>query len=149
MNLADIRRLRLRELIDAQYEGSQAEFLRASGENQSEISGILGGRKSFGEKKARKIEVALHLPEGWLDEARDEKQAHGAGYVSPQAGAIIAALDSVSENDLVTAIEVLEKVLRAKRASAAIKHTEEGFGDEVESFSVGRPRSIATKKKAC
>jgi phage repressor protein C with HTH and peptisase S24 domain len=65
MDKTENRRARLMELI-SRYE-SQAEFVRVSGENQSEVSGLLK-TKSFGEKKARKIEAAVGLPPEWLDQ---------------------------------------------------------------------------------
>lgn len=66
MSTADNRRRRLALLIDRKY-GTQAEFVRATGENQGEVSGLLSGKKSFGEKKARKIELESGIPSGWLD----------------------------------------------------------------------------------
>lgn len=36
---------------------------------------MLAGKKSFGEKIARKIEDALKLPRGWLDVQQDEGAA--------------------------------------------------------------------------
>lgn len=70
METQDIRRRRLRQLIEDRYDGSQAKLVEATGENQGEISALLRS-KSFGEKKARKLEQKLDLPAGWLDQ-RDE-----------------------------------------------------------------------------
>lgn len=64
MTVTENRRARLAQLIK-QY-GSQADLVRATGERQGEISGLLR-TKSFGERKARKIEEKLGLPSGWLD----------------------------------------------------------------------------------
>lgn len=64
MEIQDIRRARLAELI--QRYGSQAKFIDETGENQSEISRLLRD-KSFGERKARKLEVKCNLPSGWFD----------------------------------------------------------------------------------
>lgn len=66
MTTSDIRRARLAQLIEQKY-GSQAIFVAATDESQSEVSGLLK-EKSFGEKKARKIEVKCGLPIGWLDD---------------------------------------------------------------------------------
>jgi SOS-response transcriptional repressor LexA len=66
-DLPTIRRARLAELIRDSYAGSQAKFIAKTGENQSEVSGLLSGKKSFGEKKARKIEREAELMPGWLD----------------------------------------------------------------------------------
>jgi len=68
MEIQDIRRARLAQLIDERYEGSQSKFVEHTGENQGEVSALLR-HKSFGEKKARKIEVKAELPVGWLDDA--------------------------------------------------------------------------------
>jgi len=65
MTIQDTRRERLAQLIQEHYE-SQADFVAKTGESQSEISGLLK-TKSFGEKKARKIEARCGLPPGWLD----------------------------------------------------------------------------------
>lgn len=66
MTIQDTRRARLAQLITSKPYLSQAEFVRATGENQGEISALLKD-KSFGEKKARSIEKKCGLPEGWLD----------------------------------------------------------------------------------
>jgi 3,4-dihydroxy 2-butanone 4-phosphate synthase/GTP cyclohydrolase II len=63
--IQDIRRVRLAQLITERYN-SQADFVSSTGENQGEVSGLLKS-KSFGEKKARKIEAKAGLPAGWLD----------------------------------------------------------------------------------
>lgn len=65
------RRARLAELIATRYK-SQAEFVALSGQSQSEVSGMVNGTKSFGEKKARKIESQCGLPSGWLDRPAGE-----------------------------------------------------------------------------
>lgn len=71
MSTPDIRRRRLAELIRLHFEDKQALFLQVTGGNQGELSGILKGVKSFGEKKARKLEeqakllaMSLDAPEG-------------------------------------------------------------------------------------
>jgi len=66
MNTQTIRRVRLAQLIKDHYDGSQARFVEVTGENQGEVSALLRD-KSFGEKKARKIELKCKLPHGWLD----------------------------------------------------------------------------------
>lgn len=66
MQIQDIRRARLAQLIQEKYEGSQAKFVDETGENQGEVSGLLR-TKAFGEKKARKLEEKCGLPRGWFD----------------------------------------------------------------------------------
>ena len=80
--LVSNRRRRLRKLIDEKY-GSQAGFVRTTGENQGEVSDLLKS-KSFGEKKARSLEVKCGLPEGWLDVDEDAALAPPGAGTRPQ-----------------------------------------------------------------
>jgi hypothetical protein len=66
MDIQSNRRARLAQLIIDRYNGSQAGFVDATGANQGEVSALLRN-KSFGEKKARKIEIDSGIPAGWLD----------------------------------------------------------------------------------
>lgn len=59
------RRARLRAWIDEHFGGVQQDFVAAVGINQGELSGLLRD-KSFGEKKARKLELAARMPAGYL-----------------------------------------------------------------------------------
>lgn len=76
MEIQDIRRARLAQLIRERYDGSQARFVDETGENQGEVSGLLRA-KSFGERKARKLEAKCQVPAGWLD-IEDEEAARKA-----------------------------------------------------------------------
>jgi len=62
----DLRRQNLKKWIDEKYKGVQANFVNAIDINQGELSALLKN-KSFGEKKARKIEKIAGMPEMWLD----------------------------------------------------------------------------------
>lgn len=66
MEIQDIRRKRLAQLIEEKFDGSQAKFVEHTGENQGEVSALLRN-KSFGERKARKIEAKCGLETYWLD----------------------------------------------------------------------------------
>ena len=66
LEIQDVRRQNLRLWIEDKYEGSQARFVDATGINQGELSGLLK-TKSFGEKKARKLESQAGMPDGYLD----------------------------------------------------------------------------------
>jgi hypothetical protein len=83
MEIQDIRRARLAQLIRERYDGSQARFVDETGENQGEVSGLLR-TKSFGERKARKLEAKSNVPPGWLDIEDEEvaRKALGAGQES-------------------------------------------------------------------
>lgn len=62
------RRLRLAELIRNHYGDKQANFIAETEQNQGEISGILGGKKAFGEKKAAALESVARIAPGSLDQ---------------------------------------------------------------------------------
>jgi phage repressor protein C with HTH and peptisase S24 domain len=69
------RRKRLQYWIDEQFNGVQSAFIEdiavrtGVSANQGELSGLLSGKKSFGEKKARKLELQAGMPGFWLDSA--------------------------------------------------------------------------------
>lgn len=72
-SVTERRRLRLQGWIDHKFAGKQSHFLEdiaaRTGEmaNQGELSGLLSGKKSFGEKKARKLEAQAGMPTLYLD----------------------------------------------------------------------------------
>ena len=77
------RRVRLRRWINEHCGGSQVQFIAttADGEkqlNQGELSGLLKS-KSFGEKKARSLEVQAGMPLGYLDESDTVRMTYGLG----------------------------------------------------------------------
>ena len=69
---AENRRAQLRKWIDKNFGGSQALFIAATNNgdkqiNQGELSGLLRD-KSFGEKRARSLELQAGMPTGYLEE---------------------------------------------------------------------------------
>lgn len=67
MDIQEIRRKRLQLLIDKNYDGKQSAFIADTGANQGELSALLSGKRTFGERKARKIEKLARIEERWLD----------------------------------------------------------------------------------
>lgn len=63
----DIRRERLKELIEKRFNGRQTDLGIAAGISLSQIGQWLGSSRRIGEKSARKIERALRLPHLWMD----------------------------------------------------------------------------------
>jgi phage repressor protein C with HTH and peptisase S24 domain len=78
--IQDIRRARLRLLIDEVFSGNVSSFAIATGKSQSQISSTLSGRKAFGERLARQIERDSNLVQGALDVPIDEE---GLSLVPP------------------------------------------------------------------
>lgn len=67
------RRAQLRRWINERCDGSQTAFIASTNDgktqvNQGELSGLLKS-KSFGEKRARRLEVQAGMPSGYLDRA--------------------------------------------------------------------------------
>src|SRR5258708_16331300 len=71
MDIYDIRRKRLRQLIDEDFDGVAAQFARAVGSEPSYINRVLSDnpthRKNLGEDLARKYEHATGKSRLWLD----------------------------------------------------------------------------------
>lgn len=65
-DLVKNRRLRLKQWIDERFDGVPARLIDRIDINQGELSGLLR-TKSFGEKKARSIELKAGMPVGYLD----------------------------------------------------------------------------------
>ena len=94
---------RLSEYIKSNYE-LQKVFIEEYGFSQSEISTLINGKRSFGEKKARSIEAAVGLPEGYLDREPAnvtilEKQIRQVPLVSFVAA---GAFENIKELDIDT-----------------------------------------------
>jgi hypothetical protein len=70
MDIVATRRKRLRHLIDTSFDGLLVSFVQRTGISPSELSGLLRN-KSFGEKKARLIELRAGLPPMYLDMPSD------------------------------------------------------------------------------
>ena len=94
---------RLSEYIKSNYE-LQKVFIEEYGFSQSEISTLINGKRSFGEKKARSIEATIGLPEGYLDREPAnvtilEKQIRQVPLVSFVAA---GAFENIKELDIDT-----------------------------------------------
>lgn len=67
MNATEIRRQRLRELLSERFADNASDLARAVKKQQSYISELLKGKRSFGERVARDIERKVGVTPGWLD----------------------------------------------------------------------------------
>ena len=95
MNTADLRRHNLRCWIERHHHGQQSHFAAAIALNQGELSGLLNS-KSFGEKKARKIEAAAGMPVGWLD-TDHSNLAHPSPSISAKHTTTMTAIAPIPE----------------------------------------------------
>lgn len=67
----DTRSSNLRRLLDTR-QWQLADLVKQCGRSVSFWSDRVGGRRFIGEKVARSIEESLGLPNGWLDQDRDQ-----------------------------------------------------------------------------
>lgn len=76
MRISDIRRQNLIRLIEERFDNNQTVFAGKTGKRQSQISDMVRGTKSFGEKVARDLEHRLDLPPFWLDSMERSESAY-------------------------------------------------------------------------
>lgn len=106
------RRIRLREWIDMYYGGKQADFVRATGINQGELSGLLR-HKSFREEKAANIEAVAKMPDGYLQ--RPESGPPSRPEIGSSSDAAVAEAPASYEADPSAAIERLRSDIDSLR----------------------------------
>ena len=101
MNTTDLRRRNLRQWIADKYGGQQTRFAEAIAINQGELSALLKN-KSFGEKKARKIEQAAQMPAMWLDQEHAIAQSdHQERRTMPHISSIPEILTDIKAGKMV------------------------------------------------
>ncbi|WP_141111351.1 hypothetical protein [Chromobacterium haemolyticum] len=115
MKISDIRRQNLIRLIEERFDNNQTVFAGKTGKKQSQISDMVRGTKSFGEKIARDLEHRLSLPPFWLDSI-DHKE--GTSKLNTESRQIIpqvhtADLPTNRENNSLD----LEEIARQVQAS--------------------------------
>lgn len=87
----EVRRKNLRLLIERRFDGSQKNFSLSTGISPSQLGqwlseGESSGTRNMSERSARRLEVRLSLPAGWLDVDHD----------GPASSAVIAGVSMVS-----------------------------------------------------
>jgi hypothetical protein len=131
-----------------------AEMAGLSSAYLSQVRNALGNSKSgtprsLGKTAARKIEGALRKPKGWMDHGEDDRPIAAQDDVEHRHNAsirLVSDLDAVSEAELVNAIEVLQKLLRAKRGHS-ISGTSPGDEADIVRLSAGEPTAKRQTKK--
>ena len=106
-----MRRDRLKAWIKSECEGVQQRFIAKTKIPQSQLSDMLRGAKSFGEKAARKIEGLAGMPAGYLDGDTLDVQGITAlyhGIALTRAGALLAA--EWEKLDLTDRIEIEQEI---------------------------------------
>lgn len=114
MDIQDTRRERLRLAIKELAGQNMTGLASRAGKSPSQISDMLSGRKSFGEKVARDLEYRLGLPVGWLDASPDGAQqgpsAHQPMTTDELAERLAAMLKAVPAGLRPAAAKLLESL---------------------------------------
>lgn len=101
------RRSRLTQLLNDRFNENQSRMADEIGMNAGELSQLLLGKRAFGEKKARRMEVLLKTYPEWLDGAEpitgDDAVAERFRYVFRHAapegrGLLHVAIETVNNN---------------------------------------------------
>ena len=113
---------RVRQLIDENFNGRQADFAKAIKKAPTQVSHWLTGERNIGDGVASQIEAAFDLPRGWLDgngtaeviEVKYEnKEKPNKGFIRFGVLEVEAAAGSGSYNnehtEIVRMIDVSEK----------------------------------------
>lgn len=109
------------------------------------IDSKTGNPRNLGKIAARKIEQALHQPTGWMDHG-DDDHANDGSHVGRSTTIINRSrLDDISEVELVNAIDVLQRVLRAKRQEKIRSSASEEA--DVVALTVGKAKKRQGRKQ--
>lgn len=108
--LVEKRRARLAEWIRRNHDDNATAFARSVDKKQSQIADMLDGRKSFGEKVARDLELRARMPVGYLDSDTDDDRLMYHGLLLTRAAAQLAA--EWEKLDLADRIELEEEIRR-------------------------------------
>ena len=147
MDVADIRRVVLRSIISSRFNGVARQLALSISRSEGQINDMLCNppRKSFGEKIARSIEVALDLPPGYLDDSRNSHASDDRLARSPLRTAEPHPLESVVHEEKHSITQEERILLEAYRvADARLRRIMLASAREViESFNI---RTEVTKK---
>jgi len=152
MENKEIRRNNLQELLDAYLKDSgstKAGFADACGISAPQLSQMLGDNsvRNVGDKMARKIELSLNLPSGWMDSLHNNDKADLESNVAYVKGYYPAArypvLSKVQAGSWSEAIEAYTtKDIDQWLESDASIHGE-AFWLEVEGDSMTSPMGLS------
>lgn len=136
MDIAALRRHNLRQWIIEQHGGQQVQFAAAASINQGELSSLLKN-KSFGEKKARKIEQSVGMPPMWLD------TVHGNPAESPTLTHSQTPLENKPKMSHISPIsDILADIKAGKMVIITDAEDRENEGDLIMAAQFVTPQAI-------
>jgi hypothetical protein len=77
--VTEIRQLNLKKL--EVYYGSQVALADILGSTPARVNHLLTGHRNIGEKVARKFELALKKPQGWMDSIHDDSATNNPDII--------------------------------------------------------------------
>lgn len=125
--VVNARRVRLRKWIDDHFRNTAA-FIAEHKLNQGEISGLLKD-KSFGEKRARALEVKAGMPYGYLDAldgapAIRLEHAPNRAYKFKELAELVALMEGTDDMGRAIALAVAAAALKTYSATKPTKPTQ-------------------------
>ena len=133
MDTVTLRRHNLRQWIARLHGGQQAAFAASAAINQGELSALLKN-KSFGEKKARKIEQDAGMPAMWLDTDHNHLPAAKPHSTSTQANTNMSKISPISE--------ILADIKAGKMVIITDAEDRENEGDLIMAAQFVTPQAI-------
>ena len=109
MDIGDIRRRNLTQAVN-EFESQSAAAERA-GVTVQYLNGLLGGSKAFGERSARKLEIAFGLKPGALD--RDLIGGAGGSVTDDETTRLAKRFQALSARDRSAVSALIDRLLAA------------------------------------
>lgn len=129
------RRHNLRQWITKHYSGQQAQFAAAAAINTGELSALLKN-KSFGEKKARKIEHSAGMPAMWLDTDHGDKPVNqtSSSHINTESNRNMSKISPIPE--------ILADIKAGKMVIITDAEDRENEGDLIMAAQFVTPQAI-------
>lgn len=116
----------MRRLIDARFNGSQAEFAKAIRRSPAQVHQWLTGHRKLGDAGSRHIEIELKLPTGYFGASggrpmvlffdEDGRDSVGTSPGKPRrtAAELARAINALPENVRVAIWEIVDSLTMSK-----------------------------------
>lgn len=118
--LVATRRRRLAQALNELDGGNRAAFCQRIGKSTTQLSDMIHGGKSFGEKVTLDLEASCGKPRGWFDVDEFVPKASDADYMSK----FQLAYDSASPDARAGIEAMIDGILRRKQVPATVRETE-------------------------
>lgn len=76
--MKDLRKRRLRELLDKRFKGDRAAFMKSAELTKGRVAQLLDKDEPFGDVAAQRLQEKLGLPKGYFDNPQDPETLAGA-----------------------------------------------------------------------